>query len=101
MSDNFSLTTNQLFNDIYHKLVVHHQFNDVYIIDKKYIRSTNLKAIKELLRSENIEFEVTDTQLICKLDEKHKAIAQKVYTPETVKKLEQEQRMIDFKFWNS
>lgn len=100
MDKNNLLNKDELFNDIYDKLVVYHSLNDVYIIDKKIIKSKNLKRLLELLKSEGIDFEITENQVICSLSEEKKAIARKVYTPEAIKHLEKEQRLLDFKFWN-
>lgn len=92
------MNANELFNDIYKKLIVYHQQNEVYVINKKDIKRSTLNKLKGTLDIERIDFIEDESQLICTINERRKGIAKEVYTPETIKKLEEEERRVNEAF---
>ncbi|MDX8367143.1 hypothetical protein [Cytobacillus sp. IB215665] len=87
-----------LFCDIYDSLVKYHQKNSEFVVDLKKVGKKTEKRLKRILLEENICFTELDDMLICFLNDKKLKIAQKVYTPGTIKRLEEEEKRLNKEF---
>lgn len=90
--------TEEFFNDIYDALVVNNHKNHEFVVNCDLLEEEDLEELLEKLEEEDIEYEVSGSKLVCRLDTKRLEIAQKVYTEEARKKLREEEEALEAAF---